>query len=663
MERFMTVNHLRRPGAMMLAGLAFLGLALPGCGGGGPAPRPTSVQPIVRDVPNLLRGTIGTEVTFSGIQPVLISGYGLVVGLNGTGGLELPDAIASSMEREMGLKGIGKAGNYEGTAIAGRTPRQLLRDPNVAVVLVQAAVAPGLPEGSTFDVYVRAVNATSIEGGTLWTTDLRLGEATTFGQFNTKQIATARGPIFINPFAEPGKESSEITRTIGRVLDGGRVTGPLGMLMVLDNPSYSRAKSIVSAVNSRFPIGEGDAGAIARGMNDSNIELHVPRRFRDKPGDFIQLVRHLQIDQSYPEEYARRYVEGVKAEPALAEDVSWCLESLGTRALPYVRELYDTPELAPRMAGLKAGADLNDPRAAEYLRDLAKNGRGALRTAAIRALGKIDAGPSVDLALRGLLEEKELTVRIAAYEALAQRAEAAQLARYREYQASNPFSEANQYSLSHLEVLARRNLPPDSLQGIRRMFIADKFFLDLVPGGDPLIYVTQQGTPKIVLFGDATQIVKPMVVTTWSDRLMLSMDPEANELRVYYRPGGGSRAITSSVAPNLVKLTEMLARKSVAGDPRPGMDFSYAEVVGALHALAKQGGTLASFATEQDRLRASLLEASSSREMAERPEKPGDEPLILFRKNSVIDQPVAPQPGGEVKLVPIAPPTSETPKK
>src|SRR5690606_8363589 len=117
-----------------------------------------------------LRGTIGAECSVNGIQPTLVSGLGFVVGLNGTGGLALDAAVAATMERELGLRGISRGGNgTSGTAIDGLSPRELLRDPNTAVVTVFAAIPPGAPKGATFDVYVRALNATSLEGGTLWT--------------------------------------------------------------------------------------------------------------------------------------------------------------------------------------------------------------------------------------------------------------------------------------------------------------------------------------------------------------------------------------------------------------------------------------------------------------------------------------------------------------
>ncbi len=408
-------------------------LAAPAGCGSKPEQRPVEVTPVVtREVAPVLRGTIGSEVTFRGVSPFLVSGYGLVVGLKGTGGGLLDERIASTMERELSLRGVGSEDFRDPrNPLAGKSPRQVLADKNVAVVQVLAAISPGAAQGHTFDVFVQALNATSLEGGTLWTTELRLGSPTSFGSVKSRVVARARGPIFINPFAEPGKENTGVSRNVGRILDGGLMTNPLGIEMVLDNASHGRARAVVSAINSRFPQAPGDRLETARGRDASSIELRVPSRYRQKTTEFIELVRHLRIDPTAPEEVARRYVRELRESSLLARQLSWCLEAVGDPAKPFLRSAYDAPEVTARLAALRAGARLNDPFAFEPLAEIARNGPMNLRADAIRLLALIDAGPKVDLALRDLLAEKDLVIRIAAYEALAERATKAQTARLR----------------------------------------------------------------------------------------------------------------------------------------------------------------------------------------------------------------------------------------
>jgi hypothetical protein len=657
------MKHLHRLSHIAHVTLLTAAMALCACSSTPPKPKAVTVAP--RDVPTLLRGTIGAEVTFLGVDPVLVSGYGLVVGLNGTGGDVLPENIKATMEREMGLMGIGKSNDMKGP-LEGLSPSQLLRDKNVAVVLVQAAIPPGAPAGATFDVYVRAINATSLEGGSLWTTDMRIGDANTFGQVQARALAKCRGPIFINPFAEPGKENAGVTRIAGRVLEGGVISNPLQIELVMGTPSFQMVRSIASSINSRFPEGPGDSGLTARGRSGPNdqtgsggsLVLRVPTRYRKNPAEFLELVKHLRIDQNAPEQYARRYVDGVKAEPIMANDMAWCMESLGQKALPFIRELYEYPELAPRMAGLRAGGRLGDPRAAAALKQLAITSPGPVRTTAIDLLGRIDAGPTVDLALRELLNETDLVTRVAAYEALARRAERVQFNRLATIQRTNPDRTAPKYSPTQLEILSELAFPGNSLVGVERRLIEDKFLLDIVPFGPPLIYIAQQGRPRVVLFGENLAVSRPSVVTAWSDRLMMTAEENSQSLRVYYLAQGASRPVIQQTRDTLPEIVGFLAKKSISGDPRPGLDLSYSDVVGALHEMFKAGATNAAFATETDKLKSQLLAASSSLSVSERPESPEDKEVVILNRPAAMEPKTTPQgpEGAKPQVVPIKPP-------
>ena len=622
-----------------------------------PRPKPLDVKPlVVRDVPAVLRGTVGTETTISGTQPVLISGYGFVVGLNGTGGGALPDKIAGSLERQMGLLGIGRAERYDGYAISGRTPKQLLKDKNTAVVLVQAAIAPGAPASAHFDVFVTALNATNLEGGILWTTDLQVGDPALVGGIQSRKIAVARGPIFINPFSDPGKETAGVTRFAGRVLDGGTVLNPFPLEIRLDNPSHSRAITIKDAINERFDPGMGDPGEVARGRNDSMIELNVPRRFAKTPGQFLDLVQAITIDQFAPaEELAKRYVDALKAQPALATPLSRSLEALGRpeRTLPQMRELYDFPESEPRMAALRAGANLGDVRAAAPLQKLARNGNPAERASAIDLLSRIGGGPMIDVTLREMLADPDLAIRIGAYEALMRRAVRVQTNRLAE---SNPRA-----PVSHLEVLAETNVPPGLLQGVSRQMISGKFFLDVVATGEPLIYITQQGQPRIVLFGANLDLTRPMLANIWSSRLLIASDAPTDPIRIRYEDATG-RARTASTSGTIVDLITLLAQDPSPEESTPSLGLSYSEIVGVLYELQQQKYLGGPFTTERDRLQAQIYAAAKSGDRRDRPETTTDkEEIVIINQPGLGARPTIKSTDEAPKQVPITEPAE--PKK
>jgi len=582
------------------------------------------IQP--RAVPEPLRGTVGSMAQSSAGEPILVSGFGLVVGLNGTGGGLLDERIAATMEREMALMEIGLAGDVDGTSladpVAGRpkTPGELLRDKNVAVVLVQAVLPRGAPSDYQFDAYMQAMNATSLEGGRLWTTKLRLGPGAYFGAVQTREVAEARGELFINPFEDPAEASTMQSRTVARVLAGGRVTDPMPIRLTLDVPSHQRARLIAHAINSRFPERAYAREPAAKGRDDSMVELHVPRSLEARPNEFLRIVEHLPIDQSFPRERARVYVDAMAEYPNLLEDLTWSLVALGDQALPAVRELYEVPDTPRRLAALRAGALLGDARAAPPLLDIARTGAAADRNDAISLLGELEGGPSVDMGLRELLESKTLTTRIAAYEALARRAEQAEYSRLLAIEASRPVSSGMARTPEELALISRLVIPARSMQGIQRVTVPGKFVLDVAPVGEPLVYVTQQGTPRVVLFGSNLQLRRPLLASAWGDRLLVIADSEGELPRLRYEDYRTETVRIEEISTSLPDLIVFMAKDPQPEDRVPGLGMSYSEVVGALYALYDSGGTYAAFATETDRLMAELVEAARSGQVLERPE-------------------------------------------
>lgn len=644
-----------------LAALLGVGAAtLPGCGDKREI-KPADATPVLRDVPDVLRGTVGAESSFRGIEPVLVSGLGIVVGLNGTGGGDLPASIQATMERELALGGIGKGGAAANTELGPVSPQEFLRSPNVAVVIVQAAIPPGAPEGSTFDVLVRTLpgsSVTSLEGGTLWTVDMRFGEPAIFGAVKTRKIAEARGPIFINPFSGSSSPTgaADITRTVGRVLGGGVVTDPLALELVLDNDSHARARAVVSAINSRFPRGRGDASDIAKGRGRStpdasaaqSIRIIVPQSFRDRPADFIELVRHLRIEQGFQQEYARLYVEALKSRPALSKQLSWCLQALGAPAIPFLAPMYDYPELTPRLAALEAGARLGDARTAIPLADLAKTGPRGIRAEAIRLLADMPPNPTINLTLRELVASPDLDVRIAAYEGLLKRGDAA---------------------VATTRIGGDREPP--------------RMFLDIVPGGEPLIYVTQQGSPRVALLGapaawDAPRssrgkvqsgigLTRPLVAGVWDDRLLLASDSPTDPVRLRYADPRNGRVVQMARVPeDLAGLILTMARRASPDEPEPGVNLTFSEIVGALYEFSKQGAVEAAFATQDDRLRAEIFEASQTTALVDRPEttegEGAPERTEVFKSLSPAPLPgpaAEPKDGKLTRVVPLAKPTKK----
>jgi len=598
-----------------------LALTVPLCGAGcgGPVkPPPRARQSdalVVRDVPSILRDTLAAQATLSGTTPTLISGYGLVVGLDGTGSAELPGAVRAVMEREMTIMGVGR----ETGAFAGITPTELLGDRNTAVVIVSAAIAPGAPVGTLFDVSIDALPGTStssLQGGRLYTTRLFRGVIRPAAPA-TEPLAEANGQIFINPYADPA-EPGALPQTRGRVLNGGVVSQPLRITLSLDAPSHTRVRAMVDAINARFPPARGQPKT-AVGLNEELVEINIPPEYRGEPTEFFSVLARVRVDQSFPDEAAKRYVQALQDQPELAESLARCLEGIGQTAMQHVRTLYDYPEVRPRLAAVTVGARLGDMTVQPALEDLAENSPIGTRLQAIRLMSRLGTNPRIDLYLREKLDAPEVEVRIAAYESL--------------------------------------DLRQDPI--INRKRVGEAFILDVVPSAQPMVYVTLQRTPKIVVFGGDVPIRRPVFASVWDDRLMLSSASEESPLRVFHRDYRTTRTTTDDVKPTLPELIEFLAHVTTPENPQPGLGLPYSEVVGALAGFVRAGAVSALFVPENDKLNLELLRLRQTEQGQERPEFEGD-----MRDDSETDEfaPSVPKDGRPegVPAVPADPDAEES---
>lgn len=573
-------SRLERTAALLGVALVAIAIAFAGCESGSQRPlrAKTPEVRVIRDVPTVFRSTIGAQASIRGLDPTLVSGYGLVVDLNGAGSGDVPGPVRAVMEREMTRLGVGR----EVGEFRGMTPSELLDSRDTAVVIVSAVIPIGAPVGTRFDVQVETLpgSATiSLEGGRLYSTDLFPGLIRPAAPA-TIPIAKAYGQVFINPFADPGAVGRDsVRRNVGRILNGGVVSQPRSVMLMLDAPSHSRARAITEAINTRFPRSRGEPPT-AKGINEEVIEISIPPQFREDPQEFVELLRYTRVDQAFPQEAALQYVRALKDLPEYSDALGRCLEALGPPAIPYVRSMYNYPEARPRMAAIYAGARLGDLMVAPQLEELAATGPLGLRPQVIALLGGLGEDPKINLILRELLNDQNLDVRVAAYEALDKR--------------RDPW--------------------------IERRTIGNKFIVDAVPSVEPMIYVTMQKTPKIVMFGSALDVRRPVFASAWEGRLMISNEKPSGNIRVYYRDLRTEQGVTGETPPPVIDLVEYMAHKTTPEEPAPGLDLTYSEVVGALSQLIRAGAVGASFVPETDRLALNLLRSRQTEVGEERPE-------------------------------------------
>lgn len=214
------------------------------------------------------RTTIGQLVSVAGAPSNQLYGYGLVVGLPGTGDqtTQVPYTQQSilNMLRNMGI------------ALSNVSTMQ----PNdVASVMVTAEVPAFAHSGQHVDVTVSAVgNATSLAGGVLLPTPLRGGNGVVYGQ--------AQGPLLVSGFAASagGTSSTVNVPTVGSLPGGAILANTIpasyslngSSALLLNEPSYQIAQQIADVINAAYG---GAANAISPGEVDVNAQGQDPMRF------------------------------------------------------------------------------------------------------------------------------------------------------------------------------------------------------------------------------------------------------------------------------------------------------------------------------------------------------------------------------------------------
>lgn len=650
--------------AIALTIASLLGIVLastPGCRAKGSVVSPGGGVVAPFDGPSVLRGTVGASADLIGVQPTLVSGLGIVVGTQGRGG-PLPQAVEATVIRQLSLReGARGIDMFYGTPFAGESPESFLRRPDVSVVAVLAMVAPGAPEGSTFDVLVFALNNEELTGGHLWRTDLRLGRPTVQGGPATRLVGFAEGPVYVNPFAS-GRQAN---RTQGRVIGGGIMTNPLELAIRLNVPSPRRTRAIASMINSRFGSSPVDRGEIASGRltgqadaSTSLVTVSIPWSYKDRPEDFLRLVAHINPDAQNEEgRYAGRYIRALTEEPGSADRLAWALEALGPvviRGGTTVSSLYDWPEIAPRMAALRVGARLGDPNAERPLIAIAKGSDPAMQVEAIKLLGELGTGAMIDSTLQELAGANEVSIRVAAYEAMAKRAGMRELQAMMQNPRLDPGID-RVHALRSLSEYARTRFRGSLLQGLQRDAMPGGFVVDRVPIGEPLIYLRQQGLAGLVLFGPEMRI-EPGSVLRVSDDFILArpdvdepdFDPQGYDVRVRYRPRSvdwltststPTAMMVSNAPASLHEFVEFLATRPTQLRPEAGLGMSFGNIVSVVEQLQSVGAVKAQWQVERNTLREGV-DRFTRGSAADRPELEGErqggvDPLQEYIQRSI----------------------------
>jgi flagellar P-ring protein FlgI len=242
-------------------------------------------------------------VDVQGIRDNMLVGYGLVVGLNGTGD-SLKNAPFTQLSIQSMLERLGT-----------NTRGQVMQTKNVAAVMVTANLPAFAAPGSRIDVSVSAMgDAKNLQGGTLLVTTL-------FGA-DGQIYALAQGPVSIGGFSAQG-EASSVTRgvpTAGRIANGAIVEKGTGfqlssltnLKLSLHNPDLTTATRIAKAVNAYL------GGNSAQATDPSNVALNVPTNY---PGGAMALLTDIEQVKVDPDQPAKVIIDENSGVIVMGSDV------------------------------------------------------------------------------------------------------------------------------------------------------------------------------------------------------------------------------------------------------------------------------------------------------------------------------------------------------
>jgi flagellar P-ring protein precursor FlgI len=224
-------------------------------------------------------------VDVDGIRDNMLVGYGLVVGLNGSGD-SLKNAPFTQQTLQTMLERMGV-----------NTRGETMQTKNTAAVMVTANLPPFAAQGTRIDVSVSALgDAKSLQGGTLLVTTL-------FGA-DGQIYALGQGPVAIGGFSASG-DAASVTRgvpTAGRIANGAIVEREIpfalasetSLRLSLHNPDLTTATRIAAAVNNYVGANVADV------RDPSTVHLNVPPAYPRGVVGLLTDVEQVKVDPDQP---------------------------------------------------------------------------------------------------------------------------------------------------------------------------------------------------------------------------------------------------------------------------------------------------------------------------------------------------------------------------
>jgi len=219
-------------------------------------------------------------VSLEGVRDNPLIGYGLVVGLNGTGDRQLTVFSAQSLTNMLQQMGVS-------------VPASAILVKNTAAVMVTGTLPPFAQPGTHIDVEAAAIgDAANLQGGLLLLTSLKSVDGQVY--------AVAQGSVVTGGFsAGRGGNSTSVNHpTVGRVPGGAiierqspSIAPETSLRLQLRQPDFTTAQRISAVINDKFVA----AKPIAQAQNSALIGVDIPKEYAARTVEFIAELEALQV--------------------------------------------------------------------------------------------------------------------------------------------------------------------------------------------------------------------------------------------------------------------------------------------------------------------------------------------------------------------------------
>lgn len=245
-------------------------------------------------------------VNFQGVRDNQLIGYGLVVGLNGTG-----DGLTSSPFTQETIVAM-----LERLGVNIRDKLTTLKTKNIAAVMVTATLPPFARHGNRIDVEVSAMgDSKSLRGGSLLVTPLVGADGEVY--------AVAQGSVSIGGFSAEAASGSSVTQgvpTNGRIANGAIIEREVGyelsqqrsLVLSLKNPDFTTAERVAQAINTDYK------SPIAKALDPTSVKLDIPG---DKAGNIVAFMTAIEQLTIEPDQVAKIVIDDQNGVIVMGEHV------------------------------------------------------------------------------------------------------------------------------------------------------------------------------------------------------------------------------------------------------------------------------------------------------------------------------------------------------